>query len=368
MFPKKIFFSMSCLIAIFALSISCSKNQKQADVKANESTPQKIIGLLIAGSDACYNTSADVFEARANNAGWLVIRHSSDYKKALEKLYTDEFIASKVDAIAVITTDIITAGECTKKALQAGIPIFYFMTMPQFIDGFRATSVVTIDWYKTGFLNGEYIAKKYPHARCAMIEGGYDQGMTELMRQGFIDGLQSIPGSKAKVTISLSGSWMKPNAMVAMQELLKHKDAFDCIFTGNEEMMLGVVAVLKERNLLGKYHLFSENGREDVGYELIKSGVMEGTAEAVTTKDGDGVFQLIKAYFAGEKIPFHVNNSVRFITKANVETMTPWNAKTYVAAINAGKVFCDFRKLQVVETERKWSKQGNNYSNIYFYK
>lgn len=367
MFLKKRFL-LAVTAATIVLAITACSNKKNKEKSSDEIMPTKIIGLIIAGSDACYNAAADVFESRAKGEGWSVIRNSSEYKKALEKLYVDELIAKKVDALAVITTDIATAGECTKKAVEFGIPIFYFMTMPQFLEGFKATGVVTIDWYMTGFLNGEYISKKYPAAKCALIEGGYDQGMTELMRQGFIDGLQSITGSKAKVTISVSGSWMKPNAMVAMTELLKNKDAFDCIFTGNEEMMLGVVAVLKEQGLLGKYHLFSENGREDVSYEYIKQGIMEGTAEAVTTRDGDAVFQMIRAYFAKEEIPFHVNNSVRFITKENVETMTPWSSAAYLDSLKNGKVFCDFRKLEVAVNERAWSKEGNNYNNIYFHK
>lgn len=66
---------------------------------------------------------------------------------------------------------------------------------------------------------------------------------------------------------------------------------------------------------------------------------MEATVEAVTTKDGDAVFQVTKAFFEGQKTPFHLNNSVRLITKENVETMIPWSSAAYIEALSAGKVF-----------------------------
>lgn len=245
-------FSLMALVIMLLLVAGCGPDKKQKEKQNAKSSPKKIIGLLIAGSDACYNAAADVFQAKAEQSGWSVVKRSSDYKKSLEKLHIDEFIAKKMDAIAIITTDIVTAGECTKKVTEAGIPIFYFMTMPEFQPGFKAAGVVTIDWYQTGYLPAAYISQNFPKAKCALIEGGYDQGMTELMRQGFIDGLKVNPKSQAEVAVSVTGSWMKPNAMVAMEELLKNKDAFDCIFTGNEEMMLGVIEVLKKKQSVGK--------------------------------------------------------------------------------------------------------------------
>lgn len=351
-------------LAIFYI-ISCSEQQEKHEITQQD---EKIIGLIIAGSDACYDAAANVFENQAKAKGWTVLRYSSEYKKELELLNIEDCIAKKVDAIAMITTDIQTGGECARKSMAANIPIFFFMTMPQFPKDTKATAIVTTDWYMTGYLNGEYISHKYPNARCALIEGGYDQGMTELMRQGFLNGLKVNKNSKAKVVANVTGSWMKPNAIVAMNELLKQKDAFNCIFTGNEEMMLGVIDVLKEKDLLGKYHLFSENGREDVSGKFIPTGVMEASAEASTTQEGDIVFQLMDAYFAGKPVPYHIYSPVRLLTKKNISSSVPWSTTDYLDKKKSGEIVRDYTKMKVVTEPRHWSKEGNNYQNIHFHK
>jgi ribose transport system substrate-binding protein len=356
----------------FAILCFCSKPQETAKKGTSMLPPiaksTKVIGLCIAGSDACYNAASAVFESHSKEMGWNVIRSYSDYKSEKEISNIQEFIAKKVDAIAIITTDIKAGGEAAKMCNEAAIPIFFLMTMPDLSNGAKAAAIVTIDWYMTGFVNAEYIAKKYVKAKCVLIEGGYDQGMTELMRKGFEDGLKSVKTSRAKVVANFSGGWMKPNAMAVMEDLLKTNIDFDCIFTGNEEMLSGVVEVLKSKNILNKYHLFSENGREDVGIKLLKEGIIEATANAPTTADGEIAFQLMKAYFEKKTIPYHVNNSVTLLTKDNSDPPIPWDPETFLSLSKQNINPLDYTKLEVLEKEREWSITGNNYKGVEFYK
>lgn len=133
-------------------------------------------------------------------------------------------------------------------------------------------------------------------------------------------------------------------------------------------MMMGVIEVLKEKDLLGKYHLFSENGREDVSGKFIPTGVMEASAEASTTQEGDLVFQLMGAYFAGQPIPYHIYSPVRLLTKENISSSIPWSTKDYLDRKKSGEIVRDYTKMKIVAKPRPWSKKGNNYENIYFHK
>ncbi len=328
----------------------------------------KVIGLSIAGSDRCYDAAAGVFEAEAKEEGWKVMRSYADYKREKELVNIDEFIGKKVDAMAIITTDIKTGGEAAKRCNEAGIPVFFMFFTPDLSNGAKATSIVTTDWYSTGFVNAKYIAKRYPNAKCAIVEGGYDQGITELMRQGFLDGLKAVKHSHARLIANYSGSWMKPNAMVATEELLEKYPDFDCIFAGNEEMLLGIVDVLKSKDLLGRFHLFAENGREDVGVKYLKEGILQATAGAPTTADGEIGFQLIRAYFAHKPVPLHVNNPVTLLTKDNVQDAVPWDTQAFMALKKQGKIVFDYTKLEIVTRERPWSTAGNNYDTVLFRK
>lgn len=358
------------IITLLALSLTaCGSQANNPSNKIPENTGnKKLIGAVMAGSDACYNASTDVLIELSKNEGWDTIKLSSDYSKEKELKNVQELIAKKVDAIAIITTDIKMGGECTKIANDAKTPIFFFMTMPELSNGLKSTSNVTTDWYMTGYVNGKAVSESNKNAKCALIEGGYDQGMTEMMRQGFIDGLNSVSGSKSKVVVNYSGGWMKPNAMAAIEDLLKSNIEFDTIFTGNEEMMIGVIEVLKSKNLIGKYKLYSENGREDAGIKFIQEGLLEATACAPTTADGDVVFQLIKAHFEGKVLPYHILNPVKLLTKNNLQEAIPWDTIAYMKLRSENKVKLDYKDLEIVKEERKWSKEGNNYESVSFYK
>ncbi|MDP4182762.1 MAG: sugar ABC transporter substrate-binding protein [Bacillota bacterium] len=355
-------------LLFFSLTACGSPSSTQSQKTPESKGAKRLIGAVMAGSDACYNASTDVLVELAKKEGWETIKLSSDYSKEKELKNVQELIAKKVDAIAIITTDIKIGGECAKIANDAKIPVFFYMTMPDLANGAKATSIVTTDWYMTGYVNGKAISESNKNAKCALIEGGYDQGMTEMMRQGFIDGLNSVAGSKSKVVVNYSGGWMKPNAMAAMEELLKSNIQFDTIFTGNEEMMIGAIEVLKNKNLIGKYKLYAENGREDAGIKFIKEGLLEATAGAPTTADGDVVFQLIKAHFEGKTLPYHVLNPVKLITKNNIQDAVPWSTAEYIRLRSENKIRLDYKELEIVKEERKWSKEGNNYESVSFYK
>ena len=334
----------------------------------HRSTSGKTIGLSLAGSDVCYSAAADVFTHLAQAEGWQVLRSDAQYQKEIENLNIAEFMAKQVDAVVVITTDIETAGVNTQRLQQAGIPVFFMMTLPIFPEGVKANAIVTTDWYMTGYLNGEFIAKHQPQAQCVLIEGGYDQGMTELMREGFLAGVKSSPASKVAVLANVTGSWMKPNAKAALESLLASELDFNCIFTGNEEMMDGVVDVLEQRELLGKYSLYSENGRPDVAGKYLKNGVMSASVDAATTQEGEIAFQLMKAYFLGEKTPYHVYSPVKLLTSHNIDQAVPWELDAYLRARESGEIAIDYKELQVVSEPRSWSKDMNNYQNILFHK
>lgn len=54
-----------------------------------------------------------------------------------------------------------------KKCNDANIPLFCISALPDQKGEGKPVSIVSGDWYQVGFLNGQYIGKKYPEAKCA---------------------------------------------------------------------------------------------------------------------------------------------------------------------------------------------------------
>ena len=73
------------------------------------------IGFVLAGPDIFYATEMNVFKKLAQEAGWKVQVVSSEYSASKEIANGEDFIAKKVDAIVIITSNPQSAAEVACK-------------------------------------------------------------------------------------------------------------------------------------------------------------------------------------------------------------------------------------------------------------
>ncbi|MCP4623896.1 MAG: sugar ABC transporter substrate-binding protein [bacterium] len=292
------------------------------------------IGFVLAGPDIFYATEMNVFKKLAQEAGWKVQVVSSEYSASKEIANGEDFIAKKVDAIVIITSNPQSAAEVARKAKAADIPIFFLESVPLPDVYDIPVAIVSGDWVAMGFSVGEYVGKKYPDSKIALIEGVYGQGIAEGIRDGFIQGIEST-GAGYEIVFKASGKWQRKEGMDAAQDLIASRKEFDVLYVMNEAMMGGVLQALKEAGKEGQYKLFSDNGTGE-GIEWIKQGIMEGTCANPPSANGDLMFQMVKAHFEGKDHPKHVIGAQPFLTKDNVDSSIPWDIDTYFKQKAAG--------------------------------
>ncbi len=297
------------------------------------------IGFILAGPDIFYATEMNVFKELAEKEDWKVQVVSSEYTASKEIASGEDFIAKKVDAIVIITSNPQSAAEVARKAKAADIPIFFLESapIPEAYD--IPVAIVTGDWIAMGFTVGEYVGKKYPDSKIALIEGVYGQGIAEGIRDGFKQGLESV-GAGYEIVFQASGKWQRKEGMDAAQDLIASRKEFDVLYVMNEAMMGGVLQALKEAGKEGQYPLFSDNGTEE-GIQWIRDGVMEATCANPPSANGDLMFQMVKAHLEGKDHPRHVIGVQPLLTRENLDGAIPWDPENYFAQKAAGSFEVD---------------------------
>jgi len=318
----------------------------------------KDIGFVLAGPDVFYATEAETFTRLAKAAGNTVTVANSEYSPSKELANVEDFIARKVDAIVILTSKAEAGTEAAKRAKEAGIPIFFVSALPSPGGYDIPTGIVSGDWVGMGKTIGSYIGTHQPGEGVVLLEGVYGQGTTELIHQGFLDGVAAVNGGN-KVVMNASGNWNRQDGLKVMQDFLAANKPFKVVYAMNEEMAAGAIQAITEAGKLGQFTIYSSNGKE-IGWKWMKDGVMAGTVANPPTLEGDFVFQMVQAYFAGKPYPRHVYNIQPMLTKDNVDGAVPWNVDNYLAKKANGSLVIDLFAQKPVNGMAAWKPLGNS--------
>lgn len=314
---------------------SGQKDQGSASGASGGATVQ--IGYILAGPDDYYKKGEQTFRALAERQGWKVTTVSSEYKPEKELANVNDFIVKKVNAIVLCTANSDTGAQAAKLANDANIPIFFITAIPNPNGPGKPDGWAGYNWVSVGKVVGDYVGKTYPNSKSITIDGFYGQGTTEAIKQGYEAGLKEMSGGKAQYLGGNTGEWQRTKAIPVMQDYLASGKDFSVIFAMNEEMAAGVIQVLKEQGVTGKYKVVSQNGKEDA-WQWLKAGTLDATVSSAPTLEADQVFQQVQAKLAGEPYPKKVEAKSMLLTKANVDSAVPWNTAAYMAARDAGKI------------------------------
>lgn len=314
----------------------------------------KSIGLVNAGPDDYYYKLFDVYEALAKDMGWEVTVLNSEYSPEKEISNVQDLITKGVDAIAVITANVYSAGQAAKIANEAGVPIFFVVGRPdEESTGGRVDGHVGFSYYNCAYMNGEWIAKNYPNAKVVTIDGFYGQGTAEAHAQGLQDALDDYNTGIKAVSVG-SGEWQRTKAIPVAQDLLASGREFDIVYVMNEEMTAGVLQVFEEQGIVpGKDKIIlTTNGKEE-GIEWIKAGKVAATAPDPPSLCAHLSFQQIVRYFKGESFERLLTVYSDLITKENVDAAIPWKKDAYFAGVETDKFEYDLAYYEAKMRERE---------------
>ena len=184
--------------------------------------------------------------AATGHSVWLLPRVAGDgeagIQRQIEQMY--ELLALKPDCIIIQPTDNAALAAPLRAANEAGIPVVAY---DQYISGGKLAAYRTSDNYQAGYLDGEYIAAKFPagkEIRLILVEYPHVSSTVERVN-GFLDALQAYD---RPYTIIKSYFAVEPvSGKKAGQDILRDfptPGSVDVIFTVNDGGGLAVVEAL----------------------------------------------------------------------------------------------------------------------------
>ncbi|MFD1199116.1 sugar ABC transporter substrate-binding protein [Brucella gallinifaecis] len=311
------------------------------------------IGFVLAGPDIFYATEAETFTNLAKKAGHNVTVANSEYSPSKELANVEDFIARKVDAIVLLTANAEAGTQAAERAKEAGIPIFFVSALPSPAGYNIPTGIVSGDWIGMGKTIGAHIGTAHPGKGVILLEGVYGQGTTELIHEGFLQGVDSVKGNNT-IVANASGGWNRQEGLKVMQDFLGSKKEFSVVYAMNEEMMAGAIQALEEAGRLGDYTLYSSNGKE-IAWDWMKAGTLAGTVANTPTVEADLIFQMVQAHFDGKEYPRHVYNIQPMLTADTLGNAIPWNIENYLKKKEDGSLDIDLYKQPLVEGMVDWT-------------
>lgn len=255
----------------------------------------------------------------------LVVRTAGDGNSGIENQIRQmkELIRDRVDLLIVQPTDNAALTEPLRMANKAGIPVVAY---DQYISGGTLAAYRTSDNYQAGYLDGEYIASRFPkekQLRIVLVEYPHVSSTVERVN-GFLDALEQA-GQKYRVLKSYRA--VEPvggaKAGAALLKDFPSRGSIDVVFTVNDGGGLAVVDAL------------AGAGRQEIIVATIDgdpASVKNIRAGRLTVIDsaqfcgplGAEAFRAAYALLNKKKVPYHALVPVFPITKETLKRYPGW--------------------------------------------
>jgi ribose transport system substrate-binding protein len=315
--------ALSAIFAAFAASASFAKEYRVGVLYWSSNIPGQV--AMRKGLEA----EAGKINAQAVAKKWpavkLLIRTAGDSSSGIENQIRQmkELIRKKVDLIIVQPTDNAALAEPLRLANKAGIKVVAY---DQYISGGILAAYRTSDNYQAGYLDGEYIASKFPkekELRIVLVEYPHVSSTVERVN-GFLEALEQA-GQRYRVLKSYTAvepvSGGKAGAMILKD--FPARGSIDVVFTVNDGGGLAVVDKLiqAERNEIMVATI-------DGDPASVKN-IREGRLTVIDTAQFCGPLgaEALKAAYAllnGEKTPYHALVPVFPITRETLNRYPGW--------------------------------------------
>ena len=284
------------------------------------SADQKIRTIAFA-QDTMANDfrKAQVFEVRdavAKHSELKFIYSDAKGKTSLMIRQIEKFIAQKVDLIIVGTNNAKSVVPVVAKAYHGGIPV---IILDRGIEGDEYTSFINSDNIKIGMLGAKYIASQLKKDSTVLLfEGIQTADVTHLRTKGFMDEISKHKNIKV---IKRTGNYLRKDAIVEMDKLLKDGINVDAIFSESDSMLSGVRTVLHKHNIDPASIIMVGCDYTSEAQKAIKKGTQSGSV--LFPLGGKFSVDIALKIFNNKKVPKHIYIPVELVTKQNVNKMVP---------------------------------------------
>jgi len=251
---------------------------------------------------------ADAAEKEAAKRGVKLTVLSSAGFSALEDQVkqVEDMINTKVDLIGIQPVDEKGIIPVIEDANRAGIPV---ITVDTGSAGGKLVTYIATDNYAAGVQAGEWMVRAIGgKGKVAMIEGTPGSMQGRQRKEGFHKVMNEHPD--IELVASIAANFERAKGMQVMEDIISAHPDLNGVFCANDEMALGALEALKQRDMVGKVVLLGMNGSWDA-LAATMAGEMQGTVVQFSRLHGTEFVRVAVEYLSGvrtewpEYMPLH---------------------------------------------------------------
>lgn len=267
-------------------------------IAANAYTAATLVGVKDSIEE--YGATLTVFDA------------AGDQNKQVSQM-RDAIASGAYDAFVVMPLNGAVLVKPTEEAIAAGIKVVAnwnnigpdLNSIEPQVEGLSA--VVGNKLGDVGTLLGQWAVKACEGinpCEVAYIPGTFAQATEKLRLDAAVAEMEKVPGISVK--LSADGEYQAGPAQAATTDVLLANPGLDVIVTPADQMMLGVVAALKEADKLGQIKLIG-GATTKQGVALVRDGTVLADTVMLPESEGRESTKLAILAARGEEVPRSVN-------------------------------------------------------------
>lgn len=247
------------------LTVGCGGSQPEGH-PANRTTVGLVLDTL---REERWERDRDLFVARARELGVEVVVRSADGDAERQQALAGELLASGVDALVIVPTDLDRAGEIVRAAAAHGVPV---VSYDRLIRNADVALYVSFDNVKVGRLQAEALLEAQPSGRYVLLGGSPTDNNARLVREGQLAVLQpAIDAGRIRIVADRwVPGWDPERATQAVREVLRQTRDIQAIVASNDSTASGAVAALRTARLAGRVAVSGQDADLDACQRIIE--------------------------------------------------------------------------------------------------
>lgn len=262
---------------------------------------------------------AQVFEVRdeiAKDPNLLFLYSDAKGETSLLIHQIQGFIDKKVDVLIVGTNDESAVLPVISQARTSGIHV---IILDRGIKGTDYSTFINSDNIEIGRLGAKFIASKLKNNGLVLLfEGLQTADVTRLRSRGFIDEMAKYPNIKI---IKRTGNYLRKDALLEMDKLLKEGIRVDAIFSESDSMLSGARVAMKSHKIDPSTIISVGCDYTSEAREAIRNGSQTGSV--LFPLGGKQAAESARKLLAGNALPKHIVIPTKLVSKTNVEQIQP---------------------------------------------
>lgn len=245
-------------------------------------------------------------DADAKAAGSKVETFDAQNDSAKQNNQISDLITKKVDVIIVNPVDSDAIVPAIKKANNAGIPV---IACDRGSNGGKLLTTVASDNVKAGKMAAQYLYELVgKDAKVAELEG--TPGADAAVQRG--KGFNNEIKGKLNLVTKQSANFDRAKGLSTMQNILQAHGDIKGVFAQNDEMALGAVKAIKDKDI----KIVSVDGTPD-GLAAVKNGTIDGIVAQEPEQEGKLALKAAYNYYQGKTISKTIDSPINLVKATN---------------------------------------------------